>query len=116
VSPMTGFRILALAAVVAALAYVAGRDTAQSAAVSHGVSSSVLAGLGSLFGVGESDDEADEDDAGDGPTPRPATPQSPALPVATALISAAIGALVGGFVALRVRRLWVRVRERLPIR
>jgi len=32
------------------------------------------------------------------------------------VISAAVGALAGGFVALRVRRVWVRLHERFTVR
>jgi hypothetical protein len=110
---MTALRILALIAAVAALAAVAARGTSWSASVARSVSSGAHAGLASLFG---SEDEADEDDPGDGAAPRPAPSPSPAFPVAVAVISAAIGALAGGFVALRVRRAWVRLRERFPVR
>ena len=112
-SPMTGFRILALVAVVAAVVAVAARGTTWAAAASHDVASGASAGLGWLFG---SEDEPDEDDPGDGPERRPAPSPSPVIPVATALVSAAVGALAGGFVALRVRRVWVRLRERFTVR
>ena len=113
---MTAFRILALIAAVAALAAVVARGTPWSETIAHDASSGVRAGLSSLFAVARSEDEADEDDPGDGPAPRPAAAPSPAFPVAIAVISAAIGALAGGFVALRVRRVWVRLRERFAVR
>jgi hypothetical protein len=113
---MTAFRILALIAAVAALAAVVAHGTPWSAAAAHDVSSGARAGLTSLFGIGGSEDEADEDDPGDGAARRPAAAPPPALPVATAVISAAVGALAGGFVALRVRRVWVRLRERFTVR
>ena len=115
-NPMTAFRILALITAVAALAAVLTRGTPWSAAAAHDVSSGARAGLASLFGIGGSEDEADEDDPGDGPARRPVAAPSPAFPVATAVISAALGALVGGFVALRVRRVWVRLHERFTVR
>ena len=113
---MTAFRILALIAAVAALAALVAHGTPWSAAAAHDMSSGARAGLTSLFGIGGSEDEADEDDPGDGPARRPAAPPSPAFPVATAVISAAFGALAGGFVALRVRRVWVRLHERFTVR
>jgi len=117
VRPMTAFRILALIAAVAALAAVVAHGTPWSAAAAHDMSSGARAGLTSLFGIGGSEDEADEDDPGDGAARRPpAAAPSPAFPVATAVISAAFGALAGGFVALRVRRVWVRLHERFTVR
>ena len=115
-NPMTAFRILALITAVAALAAVLTRGTPWSAAAAHDVSSGARAGLTSLFGIGGSEDEVDEDDPGDGPARRPVAAPSPAFPVATAVISAALGALAGGFVALRVRRVWVRLHERFTVR
>jgi hypothetical protein len=113
---MTAFRMLALIAAVAALAAVVARGTPWSVAAAHDVSSGARAGLASLFGFGGSEDEADENDSGDGPARRPAAAPAPAFPAAVAVISAAIGALAGGFVALRVRRAWVRLRERFTAR
>jgi len=88
---MTALRILAVVAVVVVVAAIASQRVGGAATVSRAVSSSALAGLDSLFGPGETDDEADEDDPGDGPAPRPAAAPPPAFPVATAVISGTIG-------------------------
>jgi hypothetical protein len=99
------FAIVLLLAGLGTYALTHGTEVPRSA---HAVPPMAAIDLGGIFGS-ENEPDENEPDENEGGRPAPQTNQRSGISIPVAALLIVLAAFMGGYVAIRVRRLWLRV-------
>ena len=100
--------ILAIVLLIGGLGTYALPHATDGPRSESGVASMAAIDLGGIFG-GENEPDEDEADENEGGRAAPQSNQRSGISVPVALLLILLAALTGGYVAIRVRRLWLRL-------